>query len=133
VLVAQLADLDRVPLPQLRPQRLALAPAVVGHDRVGGAEDRLRRAVVLLEPDDVGIDELVLELEDIADVRSAEAVDRVVRDETAGDEVVGALHVQVEDRLVEDDLLDRLDDVVGAVLREHDHPRPDRCGRRERQ
>src|SRR3712207_7305267 len=62
--VGQLADLDRVPLPDLRPQRLGLAPAVVRDDRVRGAQDRLRRAVVLLEPDDVRIDVVVLELEE---------------------------------------------------------------------
>ena len=77
MLVVELADLDRVALPDLRPQRLGLLPAVVADHRVGGIEDRLRRAVVLLELDDVGVGERVLELEDVRDVGAPEPVDRL--------------------------------------------------------
>ena len=96
-------------------------------------EDRLRRAVVLLELDDLGVREVVLEVEDVPDVRAAEAVDRVVRDEAARDEVVRALDVDVVDRALERDALDALDDVVAAVLGEHHHPGPHRRRRHERQ
>ena len=78
VLVVALADLDRVALPDVGPQLLAHPPAVVGDHRVGGVEDRLRRAVVLLELDLVRVGEVVLEVEDVADVGAAEPVDRVV-------------------------------------------------------
>ena len=78
VLVAQLPDLDGIAFPDLGPQRLRHPPAVVGDDGVGGGEDGLRRAVVLLELDDVGIDEVVLKAEDVLDVRASEGVDRLV-------------------------------------------------------
>jgi chemotaxis signal transduction protein len=97
--------------------------------RVRRAEDRLRRAVVLLELDDGRVGIVVLEVEDVADVGAAEAVDRVVGDEPFGDEVVRVLDVEVVHRRVERNPLDALDDVVAAVLGEHRHPRAaPRCG-----
>src|SRR3954451_9598311 len=75
VLVLELAHLDRIALAEVGPQRLAHPPAVVRDDRVGDAEDRLRRAVVLLEPYDLGVGVVVAEREDISDIRAAEAVD----------------------------------------------------------
>ena len=77
VLVGERADRDRVALADLGPQLLAHLVAVVRDHRVGRREDRLRRAVVLLELDDVGVGEVVLEVEDVADVGAAEAVDRL--------------------------------------------------------
>jgi hypothetical protein len=133
VLVLELAHLDRVALTQIGPQRLAHPPAVVRDDRVGDAEDRLRRAVVLLEAHDLGVRVVVAEIEDVGDVRAAEAVDRVVGHEPGRDEVVGALDVEVVDGPVELDALHRLDDVVAAVFGEHRHPRADRGGGHERQ
>ncbi len=121
VLVAQLPDLDRVALTDLGPQRLRHPPPVVRHDPVGGGEDGLRRAVVLLELDDVGVDEVVLKIEDVLHVRASKGVDAVVGHEPAGDEVVRVLDIEVVDRPVEWDLRDALDDVVAAVLGEHDH------------
>ena len=47
-------------------------------ERVGGAQDRVRRAVVLLQRDDLRAREVLLELEDVADVCATEAVDRLV-------------------------------------------------------
>ena len=78
MLVVQLADLDRVALAKLRPQRLGFPASVVGDHCVRGVEDRLCRAVVLLEPDNVRVLEVVLELQDVADVGSAELVDRLI-------------------------------------------------------
>ena len=46
--------------------------------RVRRLEDRPGRAVVLLELDDLGVGEVALEVEDVADVGVAEAVDRLV-------------------------------------------------------
>ncbi len=79
VLVLDLDDLDRVALPELRPEPLRLAVAVVVDDRVRRPEDRVRRAVVLLERHGVRPAEVLLEVEDVADVRAAEGVDRLVR------------------------------------------------------
>ena len=78
VLVIELTQADRIALAELAPQTLGAAAAVVGDDGVGGVEDRLRRAVVLLELDDAGVREVLLELEDVADLGTAEAVDRLV-------------------------------------------------------
>ena len=96
-LVVELADLDRIALAEVGPQVFAEPAAVVADDGVGGIENRLRRAVVLLEPDDLRVFEVVLELEDVSDVGASEAVDRVVRHEPAGDEVVRPFDVDVVD------------------------------------
>ena len=58
---------------------LGLATDVVGDDRVGRVEDRLGRAEVLLQHDRGHVGERPLELQDVADVRAAPAVDRLVR------------------------------------------------------
>ena len=70
--------MDLLALPEVRPEALAQAAGVVGDDRVRSLEDRLGGAVVLLELDDVSIREVILELEDVADLGSAEAVDRLI-------------------------------------------------------
>jgi hypothetical protein len=92
-------------------------------DLVRRAEDRVRRAVVLLERDLAGLAEVALELEDVADVGAPEGVDGVVRDQTVGDEVVRALDVEVVDRLVESDRFDVCDKVELAGVVHHQHPR----------
>ena len=79
MLVLQLADLDRIPLAQVGPQVLRLATAVVGDHRVGRVENGLGRAVVLLQPDHVGVDEGLFELEDVADVGPTEPVHTLIR------------------------------------------------------
>ncbi len=79
VLVLDLDDADGVSLAEVGEEALRLALAVVLDDGVGGAEDVVRRAVVLLERDDLGAGEVALELHDVADVRAAERVDRLVR------------------------------------------------------
>ena len=70
--------MDAVARGILRPQVLALTPAVVGNDGVGRVQDRLRGAVVLLQPDDLRALVLLLEREDIFDRRTAEFVDGLV-------------------------------------------------------
>ena len=77
MLVVERAQLDLVALAELAPQALGDAAAVVRDHRVGGREDRLGRAVVLLELDHARVGEVVLEVEDVADVGAAEAVDRL--------------------------------------------------------
>ncbi len=57
---------------------LGLAAEVVGDDGVGRIEDRLGRAEVLLEHDGGHVGEGPLELQDVADVGAAPAVDRLV-------------------------------------------------------
>ncbi len=133
MLVIELADLDRIALPEIAPQRLRLLPPVVADHRVGGIEDRLRRAVVLLQLDHVRVGERVLELEDVGDVRPPEPVDRlrIVPDHhqvavLAGQQlqpavlgVVGVLvlvdeHVAERARVALADLREELEEVDGA-------------------
>ena len=78
MLVVGLDDPHRHAAAELRPEPLRLAVRVAVDDRVGGVENRLRRAVVLLERDDVGAREVVLELGDVSDVGAPEGVDRLI-------------------------------------------------------
>ena len=78
VLVLELGDVDGLAAADVAPQLLGLAALVVRHDRVRRREDRLRGAVVLLQLHDMRAREVTLEVEDVRDVRAAEAVDRLV-------------------------------------------------------
>ena len=93
---------DRVPITPIGPQLLGLAAQVVGDDRVGGVEDRLRRPVVLLQHDDGDVRKGVLELEDVPHVRTPEAVDRLVS--VADDADVVVLLGQGQHEVVLDDV-----------------------------
>ena len=146
LLVVGLVDDDRVPLPLLGPEVLVLALGVVGDDLLGAVEDRLGRAVVLLQLDDGCLCVVLLEVEDVADVGGAPGVDRLVRvaddadvrvgrrRELAGEHVLGdvrvlelvhedvgvAVAVALADLLVVAQQLHRADDdvveVEGVVL-----------------
>ena len=79
VLVLELADArPGRPAPASVQSSLRFCARLFAITRVGGGEDRLRRAVVLLELDDLGVGEVVLEVEDVADVGAAEGVDRLL-------------------------------------------------------
>ncbi len=71
---------QRDPLAFLRggPQRLALARGVVGHDGARRRQDVPGRPVVLLEANDRRVAVIVLEIEDVPNVRPAPTVDRLV-------------------------------------------------------
>ena len=60
------------------PQVFALALRVLRDDGAGTFENDLRGAVVLLEADGAGVGELLLEIENVLDVRAAPAVDGLV-------------------------------------------------------
>ena len=77
MLVLQRAHVDLRSVPELAPQALGDAAAVVGDHRVRSAQDGLRGAVVLLQLDHAGIGEVVLEVEDVAYLGTAKAVDRL--------------------------------------------------------
>ena len=113
------------------PQRLRLALEVVVDHGVGGVEDRLGAAVVLVEHDRRDLGERVLELQDVAEVGAAEPVHRLVAvtDDadvlvTAGEQqddlVLGLVGVLV---LVDEDVLEAppivIEDV--GVLAEQPH------------
>ena len=78
LLVLHLDHAHRLALAEVGPEALLEPVRVVRDDGVRGVEDPLRRAVVLLEPDHGGIGEVALEVEDVADVGTAERVDRLV-------------------------------------------------------
>ncbi len=99
---------DAVAAAGVGPQVLRLARGVVGDDRVGGIEDRLRAAVVLVEHDGRHLGEGFLELQDVPEVGAAEAIDRLVRVSDDGDVVVAAGEQQ-------DDLVLRLVRVLVLV------------------
>ena len=70
---------DLLAVANRREQVLVLAVEVVRDDTVGRAEDVLGRPIVLLEQDDFRVGEVALELDDVADVRAAERIDRLIR------------------------------------------------------
>ena len=77
LVVGDVAD-DPLAVAGVGPQLLLLAALVVADHRVGGGEDGLGGAVVLLQQDRGGVGEVLLEVEDVADVGAAEGVDRLV-------------------------------------------------------
>ena len=79
VLITALDDGDLLPLLSLREEVLLLARLVVRDHDVGRVQDARRAAVVLLEADDLGAREVLLEVEDVADVGAAPGVDRLIR------------------------------------------------------
>ena len=97
-LIQRVVQRDALALARLGPQRLLLAPAVVGDDLVGRVEDVAGGAVVLLELDDLRLGEVLLKVEDVPDVRAAPAVDRLVV--VADDAEVVLLPRQQADELV---------------------------------
>ena len=73
---------------------------------IGNAQDRLGAAEVLAERDDAGLREVALEIEDVADVGAAPAVDRlvgiaddaqvrIIHRQAAGDGVLGLVRVLI--------------------------------------
>ena len=78
MLVGEVEGLDRCPLGVHREQLLVLATLVVHDQPVGGPADRLRAAIVLLEPHHLALGEIALELQDVANLGPPPAVDRLV-------------------------------------------------------
>ena len=71
-------DGDLLAVDVLGAQRLA-EPAFIVRDQMrGGGEDVAGRAVVALEADDLGAGKVVLEAQDVVDLRAAPAIDRLV-------------------------------------------------------
>ena len=94
--------LDRLSAVAHGEELLGLASDVVGDHGVGGVEDRLGRAEVLLEQNRRHVGKGPLELQDVADVGPAPAVDRLVG-------VADHAHVAVG-------LAQQLDDLVLGVV-----------------
>src|SRR5207247_10055918 len=72
-------------------QRLA-EPAFIIRDQMrGGGEDMAGGAVVALQPDNLGAGKIVLEAQDVVDLRAAPAIDRLVVVADAADVLGGSL------------------------------------------
>ena len=97
-LVLALEPHDLIPATGVGPELLGLAVRIVGDHRVGGIEDRLGGAVVLLQHHHGGVGEGVLELQDVADVGRPEGIDRVVHQHVVGHIGVRRVDLQVEHR-----------------------------------
>ncbi|CDC95621.1 putative uncharacterized protein [Alistipes sp. CAG:268] len=72
-----LQDTDLLTHVARREAVLVHALRVAHDDRIGRLDDRPRRAVVLLELEDLRVGEILLEREDVLDLRPAERVDRL--------------------------------------------------------
>ncbi|OPZ06053.1 MAG: hypothetical protein BWZ08_02360 [candidate division BRC1 bacterium ADurb.BinA292] len=77
-LAARLDQRDRLPLAPVAPQFLAQALRVVRDDRAGRLQDRLRGAVILLQPDDLRARKAVGKLQQILNLRAAPGIDALV-------------------------------------------------------
>ena len=94
-------DLDLVAERAVGAERLAETPLVVGDQPRGRAEDMPGRAVIALEPDDLGAGEVGLEPQDVVDLGAAPAIDRLVVVADAADVAV-ALREQPEPQILGD-------------------------------
>ena len=75
---SRLDHADRLAHAEVAPETLLDASRVVLDHRVGGVEDALRGAVVLLQAHHARVREVALEVEDVADVGAAPGVDGLV-------------------------------------------------------
>ena len=94
-------DLDLVARLAVGPERLAHPPLVMGDQPGGGAENMPGRAVVALEPDDLGAGKVGLEAEDVVDLGAAPAIDRLVVVADAAD-IAAALSEQAQPEILRD-------------------------------
>ena len=102
---------DGLALVAVGAQRLAEAAFVLGDEAGGGAEDLRRRAVVALEPDDLGAGKILLEAQDVVDLGAAPAIDRLVVVADAADVLV-ALGQQPQPQILRH---------VGVLILVHQH------------
>ena len=75
MLIVELCQLHRVTATRVRPQALLNLAAIVCDHRVGSVEDRAGGTIILLELDKLGVRKVLLEIEDVPDLRAAKAVD----------------------------------------------------------
>ncbi len=99
--VAQRPHGDELAFRRFGPQRLAEAAFVLGDEARGGGEDVRRRAVVLLQPDDAGAGEILLEAQDVADLGAAPAIDRLIVVADAA-EIAVTLRQQAQPQILRD-------------------------------
>ena len=130
VLAVGLEALDEHAARVLGPELLVLAALVARHDRVRGVEDELRRAVVLLQLDDRRVGVVALEVEDVAQVRAAPAVDALVVVADDGEVVVLAARAADPEVLRAVRVLVLVDVQVAPALLVVGEDRPGACSKR---
>ena len=99
--VPDAADADLVAHLAVGMQRLAEPALVMGDQAGGGGEDMAGGAVVALQPDDPGAGKIALEAQDVADLRPAPAIDRLVVVADAA-EIAPALGQQAQPEILRD-------------------------------
>src|SRR5207237_421328 len=90
-------ETDRLATRTGRPELLAEAAGVVPDEPVGGFQDGAGGAVVLLEAEQLRPRVVAAELLEVPGARAPEAVNRVVGDDAASNEVMRALDVEIID------------------------------------
>ena len=88
----------RSPAPCVARSVLPMRAGVGADHRIRQVEDLRRRAIVLLEPNDGGVREILVEVEDVPNVGAAPAVDRLIV--VADDADVAVLAAEQLDQLV---------------------------------
>ena len=71
-------NLNQIPAVTIRPEFLPLASDVVANHRVSRIQNHLRRTIVLFEADDIRIGKILLEIQDIPQVRAAPPINALV-------------------------------------------------------
>ena len=72
-------ELDRLADRIFGPKGFGLAPSIESNQMVGDSDDVLGAAIIALERDDLAARKILLEVEDIGEVRAAPPIDRLVR------------------------------------------------------
>src|SRR5947208_1674175 len=126
-------EADRLATRTGRPELLAEAAGVVPDEPVGGFQDGAGGAGVLLEAEQLRPRVVAAELLQVPGARAPEAVDRVVRDDAAGNEVVRALDVEIIDLARVWLSLDALHDVEAVRVGRDHHAGSDSRSRDEGQ
>src|SRR5579862_7843340 len=120
-LVESRIDADGISLGAAGPQILAETPGVVRDQGIGAAEDVARGAIVLFETEELRLRKVALEMLHVLRARSAEAVHRVMSDDSVCDEVVRVLDVQIEHFGINVLVFHSLHDIELIRLGGHDH------------
>ena len=76
--VAKVCRMILSPSPLSRPELFAAAAGVVFDDGVGGVQNRVRGAIILLELDDFDLGKMLFQVEQVGDFRAAPAVNALV-------------------------------------------------------
>src|SRR5262249_44629539 len=109
------------------PELLVFAQLVLANNAVRCVKDNLSRPIVLLQQYDLCLREILLKLKQHLGVGSAPAIDRVMRHDAIGNEVMRLLNIEVVDGSVQRNGFYLLDRVVPPLTVEEQHTAAHRC------